>query len=251
MICRVHRVTNSQTWQSDFHFHFGGLVWLMGKTPCVRARGKYIWEFSSVAQSCSTLCDLMDCSTSGFPVHHQLPELAQTHVHWVGDAILPSHPLLSPSPAFNLSQHQGLFQWVSSSHWGQSMRVSASASILPMNIQDWFPLRLTVIYIYIYVYTYTYIYLYGKEYLYLLFTFAVGLKLLKIEVCSALCPWAHRLWKRVRLMLAQAHLRLASSPPPLFSFINQPKSFLVHLTLIMKFMFLNIAAHAALLDSDS
>ena len=107
------------------------------------------------------------------------------------------------------------------------------------------------IYIYIYVYTYTYIYLYGKEYLYLLFTFAVGLKLLKIEVCSALCPWAHRLWKRVRLMLAQAHLRLASSPPPLFSFINQPKSFLVHLPLIMKFMFLNIAAHAALLDSDS
>ena len=110
---------------------------------------------SSVAQSCSTLCDLMDCSTSGFPVHHQLPELAQTHVHWVGDAILPSHPLLSPSPpAFNLSQHQGVFQWVSSSHWGQSMRVSASASILPMNIQDWFPLRLTVIYICIHIHIY-------------------------------------------------------------------------------------------------
>ena len=58
----------------------------------------------------------MDCSTPGLPVHHQLPELAQTHVHWVGDAVQPSHPLLSPSPAFNLSQHQGLFQWVSSSH---------------------------------------------------------------------------------------------------------------------------------------
>ena len=59
----------------------------------------------------------MDCSTPGFPVHHQLLKLAQTHVHWVGDAIQPSHPLLSPSPpAFNLSQHQGLFQWVSSSH---------------------------------------------------------------------------------------------------------------------------------------
>ena len=58
-----------------------------------------------------------DCSMPGFPVHHQLPELAQTHVHWVSDAIQPSHPLLSPSPpAFNLSQHQGLFQWVSSSH---------------------------------------------------------------------------------------------------------------------------------------
>ena len=59
----------------------------------------------------------MDCSMPGFPVHHQLPELAQTHIHWVGDTIQPSHPLSSPfPPAFNLSQHQGLFQWVSSSH---------------------------------------------------------------------------------------------------------------------------------------
>jgi len=74
-------------------------------------------QFSSVTQSCSTLCNPMDCSTSGLPVHHQLPELAQTHVHWVGDAIQPSHPLSSPSPpTFNLSQHQGLFKWVSSSH---------------------------------------------------------------------------------------------------------------------------------------
>ena len=72
---------------------------------------------SSVAQSCSTLCDPMDCSTPGLPVHHQLPELAQIHVHWVGDAIQSSHPLSSPSPpTFNLSQHQGLFKWVSSSH---------------------------------------------------------------------------------------------------------------------------------------
>jgi len=60
-------------------------------------------QFSSVAQSCPTLCDLMDCSTPGFPVHHQLPELTQTHVHWVGDAMQPSHPLSSPSPTFNLS----------------------------------------------------------------------------------------------------------------------------------------------------
>ena len=74
-------------------------------------------KFSSVTQSRPTLCDSMDCSTPGFPVHHQLPELTQTHVHWVSDAIQPSHPLSSPSPpAFNLSQHQGLFQWVSSSH---------------------------------------------------------------------------------------------------------------------------------------
>ena len=70
-------------------------------------------QLSSVAQLCPTLCDPMDRSTRGLPVHHQLP----THVRWVGDAIQPSHPLSSPSPpALNLSQHQGLFQWVSSSH---------------------------------------------------------------------------------------------------------------------------------------
>ena len=74
-------------------------------------------QFSTVTQSCPTLCNSMDCSTPGFPVHHQLPELAQTHVHQVSDAIQPSHPLSSPSPpAFNLSQHQALFKWVSSSH---------------------------------------------------------------------------------------------------------------------------------------
>ena len=75
------------------------------------------YQFSSATQSCLILCYLMDCSTPGLPVHHQLLEFTQTHVHWVGDAIQPSHPLLSPSPpAFNLSQHQGLFKWVSSSH---------------------------------------------------------------------------------------------------------------------------------------
>ena len=74
-------------------------------------------QFSSVAQSCPTLCNPMDCSTPGFPVHHQLSELAQTHVHRVGDTIQSSHPLLFPSlPAFNLSQQQGLFQLISSSH---------------------------------------------------------------------------------------------------------------------------------------
>ena len=73
-------------------------------------------QFSSVAQLCSTLCDPMDCSTLGLPVHHQLPEITQTHVHWVGDNFQPSHPLSSPSPlAFNMSQHQDLFQRVSSS----------------------------------------------------------------------------------------------------------------------------------------
>ena len=68
-------------------------------------------QFSSVTQWCPTLCDSMDCSTPGFPVHHQHAELAQIHVHRVSDTIQPSHPLLSPSPpAFNLSQHQGLFK---------------------------------------------------------------------------------------------------------------------------------------------
>ena len=74
-------------------------------------------QFSSITQSCLTLCDPMDCSTPYLPVHHQLPEFTQTHVHRVGDAIQPSHPLSSPSPpAFHLSQHQGLFERVSSSH---------------------------------------------------------------------------------------------------------------------------------------
>ena len=76
-------------------------------------------QFSSVTQLCPTLYNRMDCSTPGFPVHHQLLELAQTHVHQVGDAIQPSHPLSSPSPsAFNLSQHQSIFQGVSSLHQG-------------------------------------------------------------------------------------------------------------------------------------
>ena len=68
-------------------------------------------QFSSVTQSCLTLCDPMNCSTPGLPVHHQLPELSQIHVHHVSDAIQPSHPLSFPSPpAFNIPQHQGLFQ---------------------------------------------------------------------------------------------------------------------------------------------
>ena len=74
-------------------------------------------QFSSATQSCPTLCDSMDCSTSGFPVYHQLLQPNQAHVHRVSDAIQPSQPLSSPSiPAFKLSQHKGLFQWDSSSH---------------------------------------------------------------------------------------------------------------------------------------
>ena len=78
---------------------------------------RYVDQFSSVTQWCLKPCHPMDCSTPGFPVHHQLPQLVQTHIHQVGDAIQPSNSLLSPSSsAFNLSQHQGLLQWVSSSY---------------------------------------------------------------------------------------------------------------------------------------
>ena len=101
-------------------------------------------HFSSVTLSCPTLCDHMDYSTPGFHVHHQLLEVTQTHVHRVGDAIQPSHPLSSPSPpAFNLASIRvfPMSQFFTSSD--QTIGVSASASVLPMNIQDWFPLGLT------------------------------------------------------------------------------------------------------------
>ena len=87
----MHSALKIHTFFGTFHFVLG-------------------YQFSSVAQLCPTLCNPMDCSTPGLPVYHQLPEFTQTHVHPVGDAIQPSHPLSSPSPpAFNLSQHQGLF----------------------------------------------------------------------------------------------------------------------------------------------
>ena len=93
---------------------------------------KYQVHFSSVAQSCPILCDPMDYSTPGPSVHHQLLESTQTHVHWVSDAIQPSHPMPSPSPpALNLSQNQSLFKWVISSHqwpkyWSFSFNISPS-----------------------------------------------------------------------------------------------------------------------------
>ena len=87
---------------------------LAGRVLTSEPPGKSV---SLVAQSCPTHCDHMNHSTPGLPVPHQLPEFTQTHVHWVSDAIQPSHLMSSPSPpAFNLSQHQGLFKWVSSSH---------------------------------------------------------------------------------------------------------------------------------------
>ena len=109
----------------------------------------YFWPgFSSVQfspQLCPTLSDPIHCSMPDFAVYHQLPELAQIHVHWIGDAIQPSHPLSSPFPPdVSLSQHQGFFPV---SHFfalgGQSIGASASASVLLMNIQNWFLLGLT------------------------------------------------------------------------------------------------------------
>ena len=110
-------------------------------------RSEHVWysfQLSSVTQSCPTLCNPMNHSTPGLPVHHQLPEFTQTRVHQVGDAIQPSHPLLSPSPpAPNPSQNQGLFQWVNSSH--------EVAKVLEFQLQhqsfqwtqDWSPLGWT------------------------------------------------------------------------------------------------------------
>ena len=98
----------------------------------------FLVQFSSVAQSCLTLCDPMNRSTPGLPVHHHLPEFTQTQVHRVCDAIQPSYPLSSPSlPAPDPSQHQSLFQWVNSTWGGQSTGVSALASFLSKKSQGW------------------------------------------------------------------------------------------------------------------
>ena len=100
-----------------------------------------ITQFSSVTQSCPTLCDPMNHSMPGLPVRHQLPEFTQIHVHRVSDAIQPSHPLSSPSPpALNPFQHQSLFPMSQLFAWGgQSTGVSALASFLPKNTQNWPP----------------------------------------------------------------------------------------------------------------
>ena len=97
----------------------------------------------SMAKSCPILCDPTDCSTLGFTVLHYLPEFAEIHVYWIDDAIQPSHPLSSPSPpALNLSQHQGLFQRVSSSHQVAKILELQLHHQFPMTIQNWFPLEL-------------------------------------------------------------------------------------------------------------
>ena len=107
-----------------------GLPWLL--TIITKCSVSETDLFSTVAQMCLTLCDPRNCSTPGLLIHHQWPESTQTHVHWVSDAIQSSHPLSSPfPPALNLSQHQGLFQWVNSSYqvakyWSFSFNISPS-----------------------------------------------------------------------------------------------------------------------------
>ena len=119
-ICLVHtEVWIKQKWQKKRYRRITREAGVKGKCSLKHnlPRRVLVCQFSSVAQSCLTLWDPMNRSTPGLPVHHQLLEFTQAHVHRVGDAIWPSYPLLSPSPpAPNPSQHQGLFQWVSSSH---------------------------------------------------------------------------------------------------------------------------------------
>ena len=130
-------------WTFLFTFESFPIVWIVWEKGIHTSV-----QFSSVTQTCPTLCDPMGCSTPGFPVHHQLPESTLTHVHWVGDAIQPSHPLSSPSPpALNLSQHQGCcnesalrIRWPK--YWSFSFTISSSneySGIISFR-KDWFDL---------------------------------------------------------------------------------------------------------------
>ena len=135
------KTSNSiKKWAEDLNRHFPKADIQMANKHRKRCSTLVIIQFSSVAQSCLTFWDPMNCSTPGLPVHHQFLECTQTHIHQVGDAIQPSHPLSSPSPpAPNPSQLQSfpvsqLFTW-----GGQSTGVSALASFLPKDTQDWSP----------------------------------------------------------------------------------------------------------------
>ena len=116
LLYNLHNKKTLNPFLKNHHWY----IWVFFECPHLFSSYHWMqWNlfFSSVSQSCPTLCDPINCSTPGLPVHHQLPESIQTHVHWVGDAIQPDHPLSSPSsPALNLSQHQGLFKWVSALH---------------------------------------------------------------------------------------------------------------------------------------
>ena len=138
--CKIFIFSTAQI--SKFLLSLGNKMWVAYFWAFFWEHNSLSVQFSSVAQSCPTLCDPMNRSTPGLPVHHQLPEFTQTHAHRGSDAIQPSHPLMSPSPpAPNPSQHQSfpmsrLLVW-----GGQSIGVSASASVLPKNTQDWSPLE--------------------------------------------------------------------------------------------------------------
>ena len=135
LICKTE-ITEVETSWSDFEFV---------KINAHKTRSaRLIIRWCSLTQPCPAFCDLPGLQDSKFPVLHSFPEFAQTHIHWVGDGIQPSHPLSPPSPlALNLSQHQSFFQWVSSSYQVACIGTSTSASVLPMNMQGWFPLILT------------------------------------------------------------------------------------------------------------
>ena len=113
---RIRPLGWEDTLEEEMATHSSILAWRIPWTEEPGGLQSSSVPFSSVIHSCPILCDPMDCSIPGLPVHHQLPEFTQTHVHWVGDAIQPSHSLSSPAPTFNLFQHQDLFKWVSSSH---------------------------------------------------------------------------------------------------------------------------------------
>ena len=178
----VHRISQTKILEWVAIFFSRGFFWPRDKT-CVSWIGRWIlyhwatnlpmkmpfiyqWkgspfipfssvQFSSVAQLCLTLGNPTDCSIPGFPVHHQLLELTQTHVHWTwqwchptisSSVIQPSHPLSSPSPSTsNLSRHQGLFKWDSffPHQVAKVLEFQLQPSVLPMNIQDWLPLGWT------------------------------------------------------------------------------------------------------------
>ena len=127
--CPTHyrRVIGFSIW-----FSKQGLFWGLTSGPVI-----------SVTQSCPTLCDPMNLSIPCLPVHHQLPEFTQTHIHWVGDAIQPSHPLPFPPPAFNFPSIRVFSMSQLFASGGQSIGISASTSVLPVNTQDWSPLGWT------------------------------------------------------------------------------------------------------------
>ena len=123
---------------SFYYYPLSSIPFLTYKPMVFKCYGSV--EFSSVSQSCLTLCDPKNCSTPGLPVHHQLPESTQTHVHWVDEAIQPSHALFSSCPhSFPASGSFPVSQFFTSGGWS----IRASASVFPVNIQAWFPLGLT------------------------------------------------------------------------------------------------------------